>query len=458
MHLFRLPLPARLIASVCALVILSSPLQAAAAASLIRDAELEQTLRIYTDPLLISADIAPRTVRIFIVNDPAINAFVAGGMNIFVTTGLILATSKPGMLVGVLAHEVGHISGAHLSQFNEKTDRATLGSVLGAVLGAALVAGGAGDAGVGVIAGSQTMSLRRFLSDVRGNEEEADQAALEYLKANDISASGLLTMFELLRRKQSALEKNADPYLQTHPLNTNRVSVVRNALAVSDVPIDSVPVAYKKRHDRMLARLRAFIWTPEQTLTQYPEEDDSVPAQYARAIAYFRLNDMQKSIDILKGMIFTHRDDPFLYDTMGQVYYESGYPKAAALQYKQALRRLPDSPLILTELGRSLIVTGEKAYLREAVKHLDKATQIDDGYTDTWRLLATAYGKLGENGMAYVALAQEAALKGRTKDAIAFADNALQSLPEVSAGAQLARDIKTAAERHLLRQKEGRLF
>jgi predicted Zn-dependent protease len=435
-----------------------SPSNAEAAATLVRDAEIEQTLRMYTDPLLISAGIAPKNVRIFVVQDDSLNAFVAGGMNIFVNTGLMLETSKPSMLLGVIAHEIGHISGAHLSQMSEKTDRATLGSVLGMVLGAAIMASGSPDAGAGVIAGSQSMSMRNLLSDVRGNEEAADQAALTYLDANGISASGMLEVFDILRRKQTAQDKKADPYLQTHPLTTSRISVVRNHLQMAQVPIDSAPALSYSKHKRLLARLRGYLWTPEQTLLFYPETDTSFAADYARAIAFYRMSNLPRARQILNRLISDNQNDPFLHDTLGQMYYESGYPKAAALQYKEAIRLLPDSALILTELARTLIVIGDPAYIREALRYLEQSVHIDDSNQDSWRLMATAYGKLNDNGMAYVALAQEAALKGETKNAIAYADNALQSLPELSAGAQLARDIKTASERYLIKQKEGKLF
>lgn len=441
-----------------AVAMLSALARPAMAASLIRDAEIEQTLRNYLDPILISADIDPTNVRVFIVDDLSINAFVAGGMNIFVNSGLILATTKPGMLIGVLAHETGHISGAHLSQMEEKTDRATLGSVLGAVLGAAMIAGGAGDAGVGVIAGSQNMAFRNFLSDVRGNEEQADQAAMKYLDANDISATGLLQMFEVLRRKQSSMDRTVDPYLQTHPLSSNRIAVVRNHLAMTSLPQDLVPLPYIERHARLLARLRAFSWAPEQTLLFYPDTDQSFPAKYARAIATYRLGKLQDSVTQLQALQKDAPGDPFLDDTLGQFFYESGLPKRAVTSYKRAYKAYPESPLILTDLARALIAINEPLYLNEAIGYLERATRLDDGNADSWRLLATAYGKLKNNPMAYVALAQESALKGESRNAIAFAENALVGLPPTSAGAQLARDIKTNAEHHLLRQKEGKAY
>jgi len=210
----------------------------------------------------------------------------------------------------------------------------------------------------------------------------------------------------------------------------------------------------------MLGRLRAYTWPPEQTLTYYKETDTSFAARYARAIATYRLGKMVEAIEMLEQLtrVEDERGDPYVYDTMAQIYYESGYPKNAAAFYQKALTTLPESALIQTDLARALIVINEPAYLPEAIKQLESAVRIDDGNADTWRLLATAYGKQNNNPMAYVALAQEAALKGETRNAIAYADYALQGLPEISAGTQLARDIKTSAERHLERKKEGRAY
>jgi len=223
----------------------------------------------------------------------------------FIHTGLIKATTKPSMLIGVMAHETGHIAGAHLSQLREKASRATMGSLLGAVLGAATIAGGAGEAGAGIISGSQNVALRQFLSGIRVNEQSADQAALTFLDALNISASGMLEMFEVLRRNERGAQM--DPYLQSHPLTQERIATMRNHVRHSKIPTDSVPQEFIEAHARMIAKLSAFTDTPEQVYRHYPVTDLSDAAHYARAIAAFRENQLDKAMEGMKALLANTR-------------------------------------------------------------------------------------------------------------------------------------------------------
>ena len=191
----------------------------AQAGGLIRDAEIEATLKAYSSPIFNAAGIPPESVRVLVIDNTQINAYVAGGLNLFINTGLIREAKKPGMLIGVMAHETGHIAGAHLSQLREKSTRAMIGSIVGAAVGAAAVAGGAQGAGVGILAGSQGMAMRNFMGEIRVNEASADQAALTYLDANEISATGALEMFQVLRRMEMGAQRR-DAFGSDHPLTT----------------------------------------------------------------------------------------------------------------------------------------------------------------------------------------------------------------------------------------------
>jgi len=396
----------RLIAVACALLL---PFHAQA--GLIRDAEIEHTLTSYARPILRAADIEPGSVRIFIVNSPEVNAFVAGGLNIFIHTGLILETKNPGMLIGVLAHETGHISGAHLSQLSDKASRAVLGSVIGAIVGAAAVVGGAKQAGSGIIVGSQNMANKNFMSDIRLNENAADNAALGFLDSTDISASGMLEMFETLRRRESGLP-GRDKYLSTHPLTTERIAAMRNHLAQSTIPAGQVPEAFIAMHARMLAKLTAFTEPYATTLRLYPLGDTSVAGRYARAIAEFRNSNLKGAIEGMNALIAQAPKDPFFYDTKGQILFENGKLEAAAEAYAKAYALKSDSALIATEYAKSLIALDKPAELSHAITLLERSREIDDSYDVTWRQLAIAYGKQGKLGASYAALAEEAALAG----------------------------------------------
>lgn len=417
-----------------------------AQAGLIRDAEIEATLHDYASPIFTAADIPPESVHLFIVGNPQINAYVAGGLNIFVHTGLILQAKKPGMLIGVLAHETGHIAGAHLSQLGEKSTRAMIGGALGAVVGAAAVAGGAGKAGAGIIAGSQSMAQRNFLGEIRTNEASADQAMLNYLDANSISATGALEMFQVLQRMESGGPKR-DQFMSDHPLTTERIAAMRNHIADSSIPADQVPDGFNEKHARMLAKLTAFLQNYDTTLSLYPLKDTSVAARYARAIAEFRRSNLPEALKGINGLIKDYPNDPYFYDTRGQMLFENGKVVEAAASYAKAETLAPKSALILTDYAKTLIASNNAAELPHALLLLERSKELDDSYNTTWRQLALAYSKQGKVGLSYQALAEEAALNGDWRGVIqhvarARADDS-PNAPQATALDDLLQEAKT---------------
>ncbi|MFM9889468.1 MAG: M48 family metalloprotease [Rickettsiales bacterium] len=441
----------QLTALLAALTFALAPL--AANAGLIRDAEIEHTLQLYSRPIFNAAGITPEDVRILIVDNPAINAYVAGGLNIFLHTGLILATTEPGMLIGVIAHETGHISGAHLSQFRDKSTRAAIGQAIGALLGVAAIAGGAKQAGAGVLAGSQNLVQKNFLSEIRVNESSADQAALTFLDASDMSASGMLSMFEVLRSRESGGTAR-DPFLTDHPLTPERIATVRNHANESKIPTGQVPDSFPALHARMIAKLIAFTSTYDETLNRYPLSDSSVAARYARAIAEYRRNAIDAALAGLNSLIKQHPKDPYFYDTKGQILFEHGRLLDAATAYAKATTLAPDSALILTDYAKTLIAEDKPAEMLRAVALLERSRDLDDSYDVTWRQLAIAYGKQGKLGASYEALAEEAALGGDYKTVlqhVARARDDAKSDPQLQL--QLD-DLEREAKEQLGQQKQ----
>lgn len=432
-------------------------------AGLIRDAEIENTLQAYARPIFQAADIPPEDVRIFIVDDPAINAYVAGGLNIFLHTGLIRQASKPGMLIGVIAHETGHIAGAHLSQFQEKSNRATIGSILGALVGAAVVGGsmiaqghvgqGASQAGMGVLMGSQSMAARGFMGDIRLNEQSADHAALRFLDANDISATGMLEMFETLRRAESG-GRAQDPFLTDHPLTTERIATMRNHITESSIPADQVPDGFSAMHGRMIAKLAAFTEPYETTMNLYPVSDTSVSGRYARAIAEFRRSHLDAALAGMNALIKQYPKDPFFYDTKGQILFENGKLADAAAAYAQASTLMPKSALILTEYAKVLIAQNNPTALPRAIALLERSKEIDDSYDVTWRQLALAYGNQGKLGLSYAALAEEAALNGDYRTVLQHTARARQNVGNDSSLALQLDDLERDAKAQLKEKRD----
>lgn len=430
----------------------------AANAGLVRDAEIEYALRAYANPIFDAADIPPSNVRILIVDDPSINAYVAGGLNLFIHTGLIRAATSPSMLIGVIAHETGHIAGAHLSQFSDKSTRATLGAAIGTLAGVAAVIAGAGQAGAGVIAGSNEMAKRRFISDIRWSENSADQAALTFLDRCGYSAQGMLKMFETLRQREATMNTQTDPFLIDHPLTADRITAMQNHIAQMPMEGDGMPSNFAAMHARVIAKLVGFTDSYEQSMIRYPKSDTSVAARYARAIAEFKNHNLSEALAGMNALLKQYPNDAFFYDTKGQILFENGRLEEAAKAYANATRLMPKSALMLTDYARTLIAQEKPEHMRHATELLEKSVSMDDSYDTTWRQLAIAYGKQGQLGRSDMALAEEAALAGDYKTVLQHVARARQD-PHANNALQLRLDdIERDAKAQLKSQREGKIF
>lgn len=434
----------RLLAVFTSLIFLANP---AFAVPLIRDAEIEHTLRIYADPIFKATGVNSSATKLFIVQDSSLNAYVAGGANMFIHTGLIMATETPDVLIGVMAHETGHIAGGHLAQGAEKIKNAQLGTVLTFVLGAATaVASKKPEAAAAVITGGQNAIARNFLSYTRTNEQAADQSALTSLDKLGISADGMIKMFELLKRNERKQFGSPDPYMLTHPLTNERIEFVRNHVGNSKIPLDQYPKSYTILHQRMVAKLYGFIQTPERTLQKYPTSDKTVPARLARAVAYYKMPDIENSLKEINSLIAESPNDPFFHELKGQILFENGRTSEALTSYQTSVKLLPNSALILADLAKVEIAQKIPSTLKTAITHLEKSVSLDSSNSGTWRLLATAYGYAENLPMSYLALAEEALLKDDTKTALQMSNLAISTLKTESPAKRRAQDVKNEAE------------
>ncbi|MDX1975820.1 MAG: M48 family metalloprotease [Rickettsiales bacterium] len=419
--------------------------QPAFAATIIRDAEIESSLRRYADPIFEVAGLKPSAVKLFIIQEDTINAFVAGGSNMFINTGLILACETPDMLLGVIAHETGHIAGGHLAKGTEKLKNAQLGAIMTFVLGAvAGVASQDAGAAAAVITGGQNTLQRNLLAFTRTNEEAADQSALSSLEKLKISASGMLKVFSVLQRNERQHPGSRDPYLLTHPLSSSRIQNVRDSMNRSNTPEGTYPADLLPLHQRMLAKLYGFIESPERTLQHYPLSDKSVPARMARAIAYYKMPDLNRSLKEMDALLIEAPEDPYLNELKGQILFENGKVTEALNYYEKAIKYVPNNSLILTDLGK-VELAQKPPLLTSAIAHLERATQLDNSNGTAWRFLATAYGKSGNLALSALALAEEALLQNNPKAALVQVEQALKTLPEQSPANRRASDIKAHA-------------
>jgi predicted Zn-dependent protease len=387
---------------------------------LIRDAEIEGTLRRYIAPIAEAAGLGADGVQMYIVNDDELNAFVAGGMNLFLNTGLLMRSQDASQVIGVIAHEVGHIAGGHLSRVGTAQRRAAAEMVLAAVLGAAtaVVAPGLGTA---IFAGGASFAQEGLMRFSRGQEQAADQAALTYLDRAGVPASGLAEFFRILETQNVLAVSRANPYVQSHPLTRERMQFVE-AHAARQGGL-SVPPDWQMAHARMVAKLRAFLRDPREVLQTY-QGDDSLVGRYARAIAHYRMPDLSRALAEIDALIADYPEDPYFRELKGQMLFENGRIEEAIAPYREAVRLAPEAPLLRIGLAQALIETDEPAAMANAIERLKEALQREPENASAWRLLGIAQGRHGQPGRSDLAFAEYALLIGKPDDARLYARRA----------------------------------
>ena len=429
------------------------------AQSLIRDREIERIFGQWFAPIVEAAELAPNSVNIILIQDNQINAFVAGGPNVFFFTGLLLETKTPEEIIGVFAHEVGHIRGGHLIRGRQALEKASYETLIGTILGlgAAIASGNGGAAGT-ISAGAQDQAFRRFLSHSRVQESSADQAALNYITKAKMSPIGLISFFRTLQSKHGGTNSRRIEYTRTHPLTGNRINDLMREAETSPYLDKRLPEQWYKDYDLIKAKLLGFI-KPGHVEWTFGPEDKSIPAEYARAIAAYRRTQYQKSIEILDRLIKRAPNNPYFHELKGQVLVDAGRITDALAPYRKAVQLDPEAGLIRIALAHALIESGlshhkdtpdtnKQIYLREAINHLKNALGSEKRSARLHRLLATSYGRLGQTSLARLHLAEEAVLRRKWGNALDHARVAAATLEKESREHLQALDLIQFIENH----------
>jgi predicted Zn-dependent protease len=424
--------------------------------SFIRDAEVENTIHTFTTPLFQAAGLAPDSIRIHLLVDNSLNAFVAGGLNMFIHTGLLIRAETPGQLIGVLAHETGHIAGGHLARMQDAAGNASTEALVGMLLGAAVgAATGRADAGAAIAMGSQELAVRNFLTYTRSEESSADQAAIKYLDSTQQSAKGLAEFFEILGDQELLVAARQDAYMRTHPLTRDRVAFVHDQVVKSPYTNVAPRPEWVEMQRRMRGKLFAFIEPPYRTFLRYKDTDTSLEARYARAIAAYRKPDMASAVPLIDALLAERPNDPYFWELKGQMLFENGRGAEAIAPYKKAVELLPDSALMRIQLAQVQIEQEDPALLAEAQKHLSLAAHQEPDNRTAWRLMAIAFGRDGDEGMAAYAMAEQTLIEGKLSDAAFHAGKAERLLPRTGEIWLRIQDIKerTAQAKEEVKQR-----
>ena len=421
-------------------------------ASFIRDSEIEKLIASYAKTIFRAAGLPADDIQVYIIADDTVNAFVTPDRGVFINMGLLIRSQTPNQLIGVIAHETGHIMGGHYARLQDKLKKATFEQILGFILGvAAGFAANDPNVTASVISFIDSIGQLSLLSFSRGQEASADQAALSLLDRTGQSSRGLLDFFKIMQQQERLGGFSIGPYFSTHPLTAERIRTVQEHLEKSPFANRIDPPLLQLAHERMRAKLIGYFYSLSQVLVIYPEQDQRMVARYARVFAYYRATQIDHALVILDSLLKDYPDDPFFTEFKGQILLETGNPGLALPYYRQAIRLDPSSYLLQFDLARVILATNDSKLLPEAIKNLESFLRVEPTNASGWRQLAIAYGKKGDMGMTALALAETAVNRGLYKEAILQAERAMKLLAYGSPGWRRADDIQNYAHNSLKR-------
>jgi predicted Zn-dependent protease len=425
----------------------SVPAQQGGGPPIIRDTEIENLLRDYTRPILKAAGLAQQNIQVVIINDRAFNAFVADGRRIFINAGALMDAKTPNEVIGVLAHESGHIAGGHLARMREELSKASTEALVAMLLGIGAAIAGArgnsGDVGAAAIVAPQGIIQNQLLAYVRTQEEQADRAGVKFLAATGQSPKGMYDTFKRFADDMLYQTRYINPYLQTHPMPRERMAALEELIKTSPYWDKKDSPELQMRHDLMRAKLHGYMDRSEISTNRYPASDQSLPARYARAIAATRFADPRGALAQIDALIAAQPQNPYFYELKGQALLESGKPADALAPLRRAIALAPNPTLIQVMLGQALVETNNPSHLDEAITVLQTAVTQDSEAIDGYTQLAMAYGRKGDNAHADLSSAQAAFLRGDLKLARMLADRAKTGFPLGSPGWVKADDISS---------------
>ena len=396
---------ARLVGAAAAAGLMLTAAAPASAQSAIRDTEIEAIIHEWADPVFRGMGLEPSEVEILLIADPELNAFATRGRIMGLNTGLILRTRNPNELLGVIAHEGGHIRNRHT--LRDGAQNAGMQPMLMTMaLGALAIAAGAPDAGAVLLGNSQyfgTLSALRYMTHQEG---EADNTAARALETAGESGRGLVSFFENFRSQEVFSDARRYPYFRSHPLSSDRIENLRRFVAEQPSYARRDSAERMAQHALVLAKIHAFMDHPRETLRDYPETDTALPARYARAIAWYRDGQTERALSAVDVLLAEQPETPYFWELQGQILFEEGRPDAAIGAPQRSVELMPDAPLLRINLGHALIETRDPTKLDDAVRHLKLASALERDNSMAWRLLAQAYDSQGKEGEARLASAE----------------------------------------------------
>jgi predicted Zn-dependent protease len=416
----------------------------ASAQSLIRDTEIEEILAKDAEPILKAAGVDPSNVEIVIVGSKELNAF-AGPRVVGFNTGLIIESDDPNELQGVIAHEVGHLAAGHSARSGDMQAAGMKPFLLTMGLGVLAAIAGAPEAAAGLAGSASYFGALGAMGYSREQESRADQAGAMLLDKAGLSGKGLADFFDNFRYQEVFDEARRYAYFRSHPISSDRIEGLRRKVeAQPNYNKKDSPEAMAE-HAVMKAKLDGFL-NPQVAITKYDEKATDYPSRYARAIAYYQLKEPDKALKLIDQMLTDQPNNPYLWELKGQILFEFGRTEEAEAPQRRSVELKPQAPLLRVNLGQTLIALDDKKKVAEGVVELKRALTQEEDNAVAWRILAEAYDKLNEDGLARLATAEYNFNVGDKQQARVFAMRAREMLTRGTPEWRRATDIVLVAE------------
>ena len=411
----------------------------------LRDAETEELLRSWEIPLARAAGLDINTVRVFAISGLDFNAFATFPQDIFLNAGMLLESKTPNEIIGVMAHETGHISGGHLTRGMDAMEKASIPMLLSLIVGVAAMVAGGGPAGMAIIGMGQSVAANQFNAFSRVQESSADQIAVKLLRDTRQSPKGMYNTFVRMADEQARMSYKVNRFAVSHPIGQDRVSALQTALDTS--PYRDVPDPPQSVHALQMiqAKLAGFALQPEETLRRYPLSNKSAAARYARAMAYMKKPELQSALAEINSLIAEEPNNPYFHEVLGQIHVMMARPALGVPAYQKAVSLKPQSPLLRMALGTAQLALDNPAIAPEALNNLKAALLVENEDPFTWYQVAKAYNMMKNLPMADLATAESNYVVGNLPQAFTFASRARSRLPQGGADWQRANDIISVA-------------
>ncbi|MDR2548393.1 MAG: M48 family metalloprotease [Rickettsiales bacterium] len=399
--------------------------------NVIRDSEVEAVVKELAQPLFSAAGIDSDRIKVFIINDNSINAFVIDNNSIFIHLGLLQHSTEPYVLLGILAHEIAHISAGHVLQMSGAVGYFQSIAMISYVVGLVSTIIINPQVTSAILLSGVALSSRLFFNYSQEQESVADSYALRYLDESGYDNSGMKEVFDYFKNIE---HENTEGYFRTHPLSDKRIFAVQNYKVKNSVK----PILADKllRFKRMVTKLDSF-FSPIHVLSNKYEGN----SEYVNAIIHYRQGKMEEAIAIVDSLVQKSRNDPYLYELKAEMLYKAGNLGEAIKMYEESLRYLSekDSYLVKLTLSHTLLLYGDA---KKAIFYLEQIASVEPNNAFVWKYLSIAYKRNADTAMHYFALTKKACIEGNLKQFMKYAELAVKTLPKNSPYLLQIEDMK----------------